>query len=90
MAVYVDDMQASFGRMKMCHMIADTHEELVQMADQIGVQRRWLQKAGTAHEHFDVSMSKRVLAVRAGAVEISRMEIGRKLRAKRLALQSGE
>ncbi len=32
MAFYVDDMEARFGRMKMCHMIADTTEELLEMA----------------------------------------------------------
>lgn len=40
--VYVDDMYAQFGRMKMCHMIADTTTELNAMADSIGVQRKWI------------------------------------------------
>jgi len=76
MAVYVDDMRASFGRMKMCHMIADTTEELLQMADRIGVQRKWIQKVGTPHEHFDIALSKRALAVQAGAKEITMRELG--------------
>lgn len=31
MTVYVDDMQADYRRMKMCHMVADTDEELLQL-----------------------------------------------------------
>ena len=38
MAVYVDNMQVGFGRMKMCHMIADSQKELLEMCDKIGVQ----------------------------------------------------
>lgn len=71
MAVYVDDMKAPFGRMIMCHMGADTTEELLLMADKIGVARRWIQHAGTVHEHFDICMQKRVLAVTAGAKEVT-------------------
>lgn len=83
MAVYVDNMRASFGRMKMCHMVADSREELLAMADRIKVARRWLQKPGTSHEHFDICLSKRKLAVEAGAIEVSMLELGRILRAKR-------
>jgi NRPS condensation-like uncharacterized protein len=83
--VYVDDMQAPFGRMKMCHMLADSTDELVAMADRIGVQRKWLQKPGTAHEHFDIAMSKRALAVAAGAVEIDRRRLAEIIRAKQEA-----
>ena len=72
MAVYVDDMYAPFGRMKMCHMMADTHRELVEMADRVGVARKWIQDAGDPYgEHFDVSMGARAKAVAAGAVEIT-------------------
>lgn len=70
MSVYVDDMDAAFGKMKMCHMIADTHSELLAMADRIGVARRWIQNAGTNREHFDICLSKKRLAIAAGAVEI--------------------
>lgn len=83
MAVYVDTMRAQFGRMVMCHMVADTTEELLAMADQIGVARKWLQEAGTHREHFDIALSKRALAIQFGAREVSMMDIGRIIRARR-------
>ena len=70
MCVYVDNMRAPYRRMIMCHMLADTREELDQMADKIGVQRKWIQKAGTVHEHYDICLSARAKAVSFGAKEI--------------------
>jgi len=90
MSVYVDDMRAPFGRMVMCHMLADTHEELVAMAAKIGVQRRWIQHEGTHREHFDISLTKRALAVQQGAVEITWKEAGAKVAQKRRALLGGQ
>jgi hypothetical protein len=69
-------MRAGYGRMVMCHMVADSTAELLAMADRIGVARRWLQKAGTRHEHFDICLAKRKLAVAAGAAEITMKELG--------------
>jgi hypothetical protein len=66
MTVYVDDMRAAFRNLIMCHMIADTAAELHAMADKIGVARRWYQG-----DHYDIALSKRVAAVRAGAVQIT-------------------
>lgn len=77
MSVYVDDMYAAFGRMKMCHMVADTSDELLAMAERIGVDPKWIQQRGTAQEHFDVCTSKRILAVKAGAIEITWRDCGR-------------
>ncbi len=72
MTVYVDDMRAPFGNLIMCHMLADTDEELHAMADTIGVQRKWWQSPEKASgSHYDIALSKRALAVRAGAVEIT-------------------
>jgi hypothetical protein len=82
MAVYVDSMKADFGNMKMCHMMADTSEELLAMADEIKVSRRWIQYPGTHREHFDISMSKRALAVKAGAIEVKMRDIGMLMRKK--------
>lgn len=81
MAVYVDNMEAPFGNMVMCHMWADTDEELLAMADAIGVQRKWIQGHPTLsfgkHKkaswvHFDIAKSKRALAVKRGAIETDR------------------
>ncbi|WP_250502788.1 DUF4031 domain-containing protein [Caballeronia sp. AZ7_KS35] len=86
MAVYVDDMKAAYGRMVMCHMLADSSAELMAMADRIGVARKWIQKAGTYHEHFDIALSKRALAVAAGALEIDRQGVAAILKRKRLEI----
>jgi hypothetical protein len=68
--------------MIMCHMIADTHEELLEMADRIRVNRKWIQYEGTSHEHFDVCLTARRRAIKAGAVEISMIGLALKLREK--------
>jgi hypothetical protein len=83
MSVYVDAATHPYGRMKMCHMMADTRSELVEMADRIGVQRKWLQHPGEAREHFDVCQSKRAQAVEAGAVEVTGRELVALIRRKR-------
>ena len=75
--VYVDDMNTKFGRMIMCHMMADSTEELLEMADKIGVQKKWIQYPGTPKEHFDISLGKKKLAIQNGAKEITWREIGR-------------
>jgi hypothetical protein len=53
----------------MCHMLADTDEELRAMADRIGMQQRWHQG-----DHFDIDADMRVRAVAHGACEITRRE----------------
>lgn len=69
MAVYVDDMYklpiGQFKRMKMSHLIADSEEELHEMADKIGLRRSWYQG-----DHYDISLTHRKIAVREGAVEV--------------------
>lgn len=67
----------------MCHMIADTDEELHAMADKIGVQRKWHQIAGTPHSHYDIALSKRAIAVANGAKEIDMRQLALIIRAKR-------
>ena len=75
MAVFIDNAFLPYGRMKMCHMIADTREELRAMAEKIGLNGHWIQHAGEWGEHFDVCKSKRALAVKAGGYD-SRSGLG--------------
>lgn len=78
MVVYVDDMfmradvpnGAQTVRGRWCHMFADTREELDAMAVKIGLRRSWIQYPDTAKEHYDVTMSRRAAAIKAGAVEL--------------------
>lgn len=84
MAVYVDNFKAVFGRMIMSHMIADTHEELVAMADKVGLKRDWIQHEGEYCEHFDVCLEKRKLAIKYGAIDITPKELVIKMREKKI------
>ncbi|HEX7909150.1 MAG TPA: DUF4031 domain-containing protein [Paraburkholderia sp.] len=94
MTVYVDDMYLSsigqFGRMKMSHLIATTTDELVAMARRIGVPTRWIQHAGTAGEHFDIAITKRELAIAAGAVQISMKQCAAMCKRRRITGELGE
>ncbi|RBP01079.1 uncharacterized protein DUF4031 [Roseiarcus fermentans] len=69
MTVYVDDVRHPFGRMVMCHMWADSLDELLAMADRISVARRWLQQPPKASwVHFDIALTKKAEALRCGAI----------------------
>lgn len=75
MAVYIDNFNAPYRGMIMCHMIADTRKELLEMVDKIGVQRKWIQDFGTPREHFDICLKKKKKAVDFGAIEITAKEL---------------
>lgn len=51
MTVYVDnfDSMSSAGRGQWSHMIADTEEELHEMAEKIGLHRSWFQDPRVEH-----------------------------------------
>ena len=77
MTVYVDNYCATFdpkrsNRRKyiMSHMMADTPDELHAMADKIGVARKHYQG-----DHYDVCKSKRALAIRLGAIEVTTRDL---------------
>ena len=89
MTVYVDQERMPFRRMTMCHMLADEPDELLAMADKIGVARKWLQHPGKPQEHFDICLSKRALALKHGALEADREKVVEIVRRKRLQHQQG-
>lgn len=85
MAVYIDDMRmrAQVGRGRPAvwsHMMADTPEELHEFAARLGLRREWAQ-----HEddlpmlHYDVTDTKRRLAISLGAEQITWREAGRRV-----------
>lgn len=90
MAVYVDDMNAPFKSMIMCHMMADTKEELLQMVDKIGVKRKWIQHEDTYSEHFDICLSKKALAIQHGAKQVTWRWIGEFTMARRAREEEAE
>lgn len=79
MPVYVDRAMIPYRGMLMSHMIADTPEELHRMAARLGLRREWYQN-GASFPHYDVCSRKRSIAVNMGAIELSRREIGAKMR----------
>lgn len=73
MSVYVDQIRKWPTKIKCfqagsCHMVADTLEELHQMAETIGLSRGWFQDKKRL-PHYDLTIGRRAAALRAGAIE---------------------
>ena len=82
MSVYVDNARLPFRRMLVCHMTADTLDELHEMAQIIGIKRQWFQNKSIPH--YDICLSKRILAVQCGAIEeTTRETVARKWKAQK-------
>ena len=87
MSVYVDSLivfgdesaPRCFRNRPSCHMYADSLEELHSMAYRIGLRRSWFQ-ADPHLPHYDLTPSKRRLAVSLGAVEQDRRQAVEKWR----------
>lgn len=82
MPIYVDQARNPFRGMLMCHMVADTLDELHAMAAAIGMPRRAYQPR--SFPHYDVPLDRRARALALGAVEVDRrgiVAVMRRLRA---------
>lgn len=72
MAVYVDTLIDYGWKLgPSCHMTADSIEELNAFAVKIGLKTAWLQISNQDLPHYDLVASKRRLAVKFGAIEIT-------------------
>lgn len=67
---------------KAYHLMADTKEELLSAAKEIGLNPAWIQKAGTPYEHFDV-MGRFITAAMKNATLINDREAVELIRRKR-------
>ncbi|RTL33274.1 MAG: DUF4031 domain-containing protein [Burkholderiales bacterium] len=89
MAVYVDALLdrgwVLYGHPVLsCHLFTDTLDlsDLHAMAQLIGMERRWFQRARSA-PHYDLVRSRRDMAVRHGAIELDRAASVRVWQARR-------
>jgi hypothetical protein len=88
MAVYLDKERWVQGRGYVCHMMADTHRELVQMARKLGLWPNAMKHRGTAKEHYNVVGKRRQLAVgHYGAQDVTTRELVAVIRRKRAAMK---
>lgn len=76
MTIYVDPLfnavprtaQAKKHGSQWCHLMTDGDlEELHQFAESIGLKRSWFQRSSVPH--YDLTPSKRLLAIKNGAIE---------------------
>ena len=75
MAVYIDDSRNKYRHMIMSHMIADSHSELIEFAEKVGIRKIHIQHEGTRKEHFDICQSHKNYALKIGAIEIGKREL---------------
>jgi hypothetical protein len=89
MAVYVDNLvDYSWRHGPSCHLIADSLDELMKFALEMGMRAEWFQPRSSPH--FDLTAAGREVAVRLGAIELTNREFVAKLRELRQRRLAGE
>ena len=85
MSVYVDPLfptprTAGWRYRCACHLFADSIEELHAFAAKIGLLREWFQESRRgAFPHYDLTSRKRCEAIAAGAKQLTRFEVGKRI-----------
>lgn len=91
MTCYVDTVRSYPGTglryTEFCHLLADTRDELQDMADELGIPRRFFQDHPWRWHH-DLPEHLRSRATELGAVEVTMHEVGALLRSRRVALHA--
>lgn len=93
MSVYVDWLCKHGWKMRgrtveSCHLLADTLDELHDFAQKIGLKRSWFQNGSAPH--YDLTASRRIEAVKAGAIELTRAtfpEVYRRAKMSRITIE---
>src|SRR5262249_49782175 len=80
MTILVDELIDWPGKGLWCHMVSDLGiDELHAFAAQIGLRRSWFQHKVPRHPHYDLRPATRVMAIAAGAREVTSEEMIRVL-----------
>jgi len=64
--VYVDEATWEWRGQFWCHLLADSIDELHEFAARLGLRRSWFQ-GSSRFPHYDLTVNKRLLAIRLGA-----------------------
>ena len=93
MTIYVDDLNQPYRHMKMSHMFChpvSSVEELHQMADALGLNRKWFQDKKAEFPHYDVSFGYKMKAIKLGAVAITTRETVKIVQDRRVNENQGD
>ena len=87
MSVYVDEMTVCLKSehwpySHVCHLVADSVEELHVFAGRLGLKRAWFQDR-LYLPHYDLTIGKRLNAVRLGAIALDQSQFAEFMRKNR-------